>query len=428
MQVVVHGSTLSAATAATALSMVGHRVHWWPHPDTPFERLEESEWLNSEPGLKAQLDQARAQGSLTICDKQSGLPRANIYWLALDPDKHDYARDWVQTVLAKEKGEFVIVNNSTFPIGYTETLSNLFTRPGQACVALPDMLEEGRAMAMFTRPTRILLGSDDEFAIKQIRELLRAFNRREDSFQLMPCKAAEFTKLAIIGMLATRISYMNELASLADTMNVDVEVVRRGMGADPRIGHQYLYPGCGFGGPNFAQHLTRLSEIQAEKGRDSQLMQQVLDINEHKKETLFRKLWQHYEGQLAGKTVAIWGASFKPHTASIDNAPSIALMQALFAQGVKVQVHDPMALPRLKEFFGDHPLLTLANSAYEACDGAEALLLVTEWKGYWNPEWQRLSTLLKTPLILDGRNIYDPAYVADKGFIYRGIGRRADPR
>ena len=201
----------------------------------------------------------------------------------------------------------------------------------------------------------------------------------------------------------------------------------RAWGADPRIGHQYLYPGCGFGGPTFAHQLTRLADIQSNTGRDTRLLQNVLDINEQKKETLFRKLWQHFEGTLAGRTVALWGVAFKPNTSSIENSPAVSLLKALFAQGVHVQVHDPVAMPRIREYFGEHPLLTLADGKYDACRDADALLLVTEWKGYWNPEWQRLSTLLKTPLILDGRNIYDPQYVADKGFIYRGIGRRADP-
>lgn len=174
---------------------------------------------------------------------------------------------------------------------------------------------------------------------------MRAFNRRHEVFKRMPRRAAELTKLAINGMLATRISYMNEMAGLADTLGVDVEYVRQGMGADPRIGYEYLYPGCGFGGPNFSRDLVGLADVQSASGRHSELLDQVLEINEHKKETLFRKLWTHFQGRLEGRRVAIWGAAFKPGTARIDHAPVLTLLRALWAQGVHVHLHDPAALP-----------------------------------------------------------------------------------
>ena len=221
---------------------------------------------------------------------------------------------------------------------------------------------------------------------------------------------------------------MNEVAGLADALGVDVEHVRQGMGADTRIGYEYLYPGCGFGGFNFSRDLMRLADVQYATGRESHLLEQVLDINEHKKETLFRKLWGHFHGQLEGRTVAIWGAAFKPGTTRIDHAPVLTLLRALWAQGVHVRLHDPAALPTLKKRLGEHPLLTLCtDDPYDACEGADALMLVTEWKCYWNPDWRRLSESLGAKLILDGRNIYDPVYVAARGLVYRGIGRRANP-
>jgi UDPglucose 6-dehydrogenase len=244
----------------------------------------------------------------------------------------------------------------------------------------------------------------------------------------MPRRAAELTKLAINGMLATRISYMNEIAGLADTLGVDVEHVREGMGADTRIGYEYLYPGCGFGGPSFSRDLMRLADVQSASGRHSALLDQVLDINEHKKETLFRKLWAHYHGRLEGKVVAIWGAAFKPGTARIDHAPVLTLLRALWAQGVRVRLHDPAAIEALRERLGEHPLLELFDGdPDEALEGADALMLVTEWKAYWNPDWPRLASRLAGKLLLDGRNIYDPTHVAGMGLQYRGIGRRADP-
>ncbi|HET8790435.1 MAG TPA: nucleotide sugar dehydrogenase [Modicisalibacter sp.] len=428
MRIIVHGSELAAVTAAAALSSVGHQVDWWPHEDAPWEQLAQADWLAREPGVPDQLEASRQGGSLRLIGSLESLGEVDIAWLALAPDQREAAERFVDGVAQRQDSPLVVVNNSTFPVGQTESLEGLLRHASQVAVVLPDMLEEGRAWQVFTRPTRWLLGCEDDWAADQVRELLRAFNRRAEVFQRMPRRAAELTKLAINGMLATRISYMNEVAGLADSLGVDVEHVRQGMGADTRIGYEYLYPGCGFGGSNFSRDLMRLADVQYATGRESHLLEQVLDINEHKKETLFRKLWGHFHGQLEGRTVAIWGAAFKPGTTRIDHAPVLTLLRALWAQGVHVRLHDPAALPTLKKQIGEHPLLTLcADDPYAACEGADALMLVTEWKCYWNPDWRRLSDQLGAKLILDGRNIYDPVYVAARGLVYRGIGRRANP-
>ncbi|SDJ28879.1 UDP binding domain-containing protein [Billgrantia gudaonensis] len=427
MRVEIHGSELAAVTAAAALAWVGHRVHWVPHAGMPWASLVRADWLVREPQLLARLEEGRQQGALTIAgddDRDAGT--IDVLWLALSPEQRGDADTLVVAALGERTRPLLLVNNSTFPVGETERLGRLGA-PVHA-VALVDTLEEGRAWESFTRPGRWLLGRDDDWPEAQVRELLRAFNRRRDAFQCMPRRAAELTKLATIGMLATRISYMNEIAGLADTLGVDVEYVRQGMGADSRIGYEYLYPGCGFGGPNFSRDLMRLADVQEASGRHSALLEQVLDINEQKKETLFRKLWTHFHGRLEGRTVAIWGAAFKPGSARIDHAPVLTLLEALWAQGVSVRVHDPVATPSLHAAVGNHPrLVLLDDDPYLACEGADALMLVTEWKHYWNPDWERLSSLLNERLLLDGRNIYDPRHVADHGLIYRGIGRRADP-
>ncbi|GHC26890.1 nucleotide sugar dehydrogenase [Aidingimonas halophila] len=429
MRVLVHGSELSSATAAAALASVGHQVSWYPYPESPWSTLRDSGWLQREPGLVEQIESSARTRSLNIVESLSEEPTDyDILWIALAPDQRAAAQTCVRHVANHQQSPLIVVNNSTFPVGDTENLEQALGHEGQVAVSLPDMIEEGRAWHIFTRPERWLLGCEDAKAENQIRELLRAFNRRADVFQCMSRRAAELTKLAVNGMLATRISYMNEVAGLADSLGVDVEQVRQGMGADSRIGYEYLYPGCGFGGPNFSRDLMRLADVQSASGRDSVLLERVLDINEHKKETLFRKLWAHFHGQLKGRTVAIWGAAFKPGTARIDHAPVLTLLKALWAQDVHVRVHDPAALPALLEQVGEHPLLTGFNGdPLEACKGADALLLVTEWKQYWNPDWRQLRDALKECLVLDGRNIYDPTYVAARGLTYRGIGRRADP-
>lgn len=428
MKVVIHGSELSAATAAAALSWVGHDVCWQPL-DRRWSELKDSDWLIREPSVLQRLTEAMEAGHLTL-ERNSEVdgPDIDVLWLALSPTQRDNASRLVEENASRLADGAIIVNNATFPVGDTERLESVLEGQNVTSVALPDTLEEGRAWETFTRARSWLLGCDDDHAERQVRELMRAFNRRHEVFKRMPRRAAELTKLAINGMLATRISYMNEMAGLADTLGVDVEYVRQGMGADQRIGYEYLYPGCGFGGPNFSRDLVGLVDVQSASGRHSELLDQVLEINEHKKETLFRKLWAHYQGRLEGRTVAIWGAAFKPGTARIDHAPVLTLLRALWAQGVHVRLHDPAALPAVRAVVGDHPLLSLhQDDPLDACHGADALMLVTEWKAYWNPDWMALKRQLKGALVLDGRNIYDPQYVAAQGFHYRGIGRRADP-
>ncbi|MAY69874.1 nucleotide sugar dehydrogenase [Halomonas litopenaei] len=428
MKVVIHGSELSAATAAAALSWVGHDVCWQPL-DRHWSELKESDWLIREPSVLQHLTEAMEAGHLSLeRDSEDDGADIDVLWLALSPTQRDDASRLVAENASRLADGAIIVNNATFPVGDTERLESLLEGQNVTSVALPDTLEEGRAWETFTRARSWLLGCDDDHAERQVRELMRAFNRRHEVFKRMPRRAAELTKLAINGMLATRISYMNEMAGLADTLGVDVEYVRQGMGADQRIGYEYLYPGCGFGGPNFSRDLVGLVDVQSASGRHSELLDQVLEINEHKKETLFRKLWAHYQGRLEGRTVAIWGAAFKPGTARIDHAPVLTLLRALWAQGVHVRLHDPAALPAVRAVVGDHPLLSLhQDDPLHACRDADALMLVTEWKAYWNPDWMALKRQLKGDLVLDGRNIYDPQYVAAQGFHYRGIGRRADP-
>jgi len=428
MRVLLYGSELSAATAAAALAWVGHQVQWLPHADAPWSSLSQVDWLRSEPHLVTHLEQGLAEGTLQLIEHPKDATVPEVVWLGLSPGQRAEARALLEDPLLADQQGIVLINNSTFPVGETERLHALMGAQ-HTSVALPDTLEEGRAWDSFTRPTRRLLGCDDAVGEQVTRELLRAFNRRSEVFQCMPRRAAELTKLAINGMLATRISYMNEIAGLADTLGVDVEHVRKGMGADSRIGFEYLYPGCGFGGPNFSRDLIRLADVQLQSGRYSALLEQVMDINEQKKETLFRKLWAHFSGEIEGKTVAIWGAAFKPGTARIDHAPVLTLLEALWAQGVKVQLHDPAAVPALHALVGERDdLRTFTHDHYQACEGADALMLVTEWKTYWNPDWHRLGSLLNAKLVLDGRNIYDPEFVASCGLMYRGIGRRADPK
>ena len=286
----------------------------------------------------------------------------------------------------------------------------------------PAFIQSGRALESVTRPERILLGTVDDQAMQMMRRLLTPFNRSRDTLLVMPPKEAELSKLAINGMLATRVSYMNELARLAADKGIDIEQVRQGMGTDSRIGFQYLYPGCGFGGEAFLETLGQLN-IELDDSSEPGLLSNVFAINERQKDLLFQKFWRYFEAEIQHRRVAVWGCAFKPNTSGVEGSPALTLIRALLAHGVKVQVYDPIALPNLRRQLGELPGLVCVNSAEQAVEQADALMVVTEWKEFWNLDMAAIKTRMRTPLLLDGRNIHDPLRMAEQGWVYSGIGR-----
>ncbi len=430
MHLDVYGDTLTALVTAAALSSTGHVVTLRVPEGSVADELDAGRMPFQEPGLELVLDeQQRAGRLLTGPAAEAPGDRTEGVFLALSPSAQTLAESVIDRLAGRVEHSWLVINQSNFPVGTTEALQTRLrdgADPGvnRAVVCMPEMLQEGAALQSFTRPGHILIGCDSDWAEVQIREVLRPFNRLRDSFRIMLPREAEFTKLAINGMLATRLGFMNDMASLADALGVDIEQVRKGMGADPRIGEAYLYPGCGFGGLNFSRNVMSLANTLEASGVGSELLEQVLLINERQKEVLFRKLWQHYRTDLKGKSVALWGASFKPGTGRIDNAPSLKLLEALWAQGVVVRVHDPKALSSLKERYGERADMVLCDDPYEAAQGCDALMLVTEWKDYWSPDFSRLRGVMRQPVLLDGRNILDPTFVRGSGFTYYGIGRQ----
>ncbi|MCC1496267.1 UDP-glucose/GDP-mannose dehydrogenase family protein [Alcanivorax sp. 1008] len=430
MHLDVYGDTLTALVTAAALSSTGHQVTLRVPAGQVADDLNAYRMPYQEPGLELMLDQQQKAGRLCTGSAED-MPEDCVegVFLALSPAAQSFAESLIDQLAARRGHSWLVVNQSNFPVGTTESLQ-LRLRDGvdpgvdRAVICMPEMLQEGAALQSFMRPSSILVGCDSDWAEIHIREMLRPFNRLRDVMRLLRPREAEFTKLAINGMLATRLGFMNDMASLADALHVDIEQVRMGMGADPRIGEAYLYPGCGFGGMNFSRNVMSLADTLESSGVGSELLEQVLLINERQKEVLFRKLWQHYHTELNGKTVTLWGAAFKPGTGRIDNAPALKLMEALWAQGVTVRVHDPKALPTLLAHYGERADLVLCDDPYEAARGADALMLVTEWKDYWSPDYRRLRTLMAQPLLLDGRNILDPDFVRSSGFVYYGIGRQ----
>lgn len=430
MHLDVYGDTLTALVTAAALSSTGHVVTLRVPAGSVADELDAGRMPFQEPGLEMALDeQQRAGRLLTGSAGETPDDRTEGVFLALSPSAQAFAESVIDRLAARAGHGWLVINQANFPVGTTEALQARLRAgadPGvhRAVICMPEMLQEGAALQSFTRPGHILIGCDDDWAELQIREVLRPFTRLRDSFRIMRPREAEFTKLAINGMLATRLGFMNDMASLADALGVDIEQVRKGMGADPRIGEAYLYPGCGFGGLNFSRNVMSLANTLEASGVGSELLEQVLLINERQKEVLFRKLWQHYRTDLKGKTVALWGASFKPGTGRIDNAPSLKLLEALWAQSVTVRVHDPKALPALRQRYGERDDMVLCDDPYDAAKGCDALMLVTEWKDYWSPDYSRLRSVMREPVLLDGRNILDPAFVRSSGFTYYGIGRQ----
>ncbi|MFN3712862.1 MAG: UDP-glucose dehydrogenase family protein [Alcanivoracaceae bacterium] len=430
MHLDVYGDTLTALVTAAALASTGHVVTLRVPPGAAADELDAERLPFQEPGLDALMDEQQHAGRLQRGDfKATSDDQVDAVFLALSPSAQSAAEQIVDRLAARAEQSWLVVNQSNFPVGTSEQLQIRLQRGAavtvnRAVICMPEMLQEGAALQSFMRPSHLLVGCDSDWAEQLIREILRPFSRLRENFRIMLPREAEFTKLAINGMLATRLGFMNDMASLADALGIDIEHVRKGMGADPRIGEAYLYPGCGFGGMNFSRNVMSLASTLEASGVGSELLEQVLLINERQKEVLFRKLWQHYRTDLRSRSVAMWGAAFKPGTGRIDNAPSLRLLEALWAQGVTVRVHDPRALPSLHARFGERDDLVLVDDPYEAARGADAVMLVTEWKDYWSPDFPRLHSLMKFPVVLDGRNILDPGFVRASGFIYYGIGRQ----
>jgi UDPglucose 6-dehydrogenase len=290
-------------------------------------------------------------------------------------------------------------------------------------VSNPEFLKEGAAIEDFMRPDRVVVGADNPRVTELMRALYEPFTRSREKVIVMDVKSAELTKYAANAMLATKISFMNELANLAERFGADIEKVRVGIGSDARIGYHFIYPGLGYGGSCFPKDVQALGRSARGVGYDAKLLDAVESVNNAQKRVLFDKISKHYGGNLAGKTFAVWGLAFKPGTDDMREAPSRVLLEALWKAGAKVRAFDPAAAKEARRIWGDRPDLTLTTRAREALEGVDALVIVTEWKEFRSPDFDHLKKVLKTPVIFDGRNLYDPVSMRKLGFKYYAIGR-----
>ena len=417
MKVAVFGQTLFSGVFAALLAECGHQVFWC----MLLKKPDSVQVYMQDEAVKNLLN--KQQGSfLTYCNFHDLPLDIDTYFFSFNPAEEKQCIEILQNI--KQRPIIhpkLMINASTLGLHGTEKFVKILHE--DEWVYLPDMIQEGNALQSFAQAKQLIVGAASDVAQIKIKELLRPLFPRQQQYLFMPILDAEFTKLSISGMLATRISYINDLAMVAEKLGIDIESVRQGMAADNRIGGSYLYPGAGFGGENFSHDIQTLTHTVSGVGANSQLLAQVWDINEQQKEVLFRKLWNYYHGDLKGKTVAIWGAAFKEKTSSTKQSPIHAMLAALWAQGVKVKLHDPQALDEIKKIYGERPDLMYCTEQYEAVQDVHALCLLTAWKQYWSPDYTGLLKTMQHPLILDGRNIYDPAYVKSQGFAYMGVGR-----
>ncbi|CAA3767753.1 nucleotide sugar dehydrogenase [Acinetobacter baumannii] len=419
MKIAVFGTTLHAGVMAALLAEYGNQIYWCTCVSCE-ENISVLSYQDQE--VNHYLNKQRKAGFLKESPFSEIPLDIEVYLFCFSPTQIELALKTVEKLSERPIiHPKLMINGSTFGLHGTEKLKQHL--PKDEWVYFPDVIQEGNAINSVLDVKHVIVGVESRDASEIMQELLRPFFQFSYQYLFMPILDAEFTKLSISGMLAARISYMNDLAMVAEKLGIDIANVKHGIAADTRIGAAYLSPGVGFGGENFSHDILTLSSTVLETGTKSRLLEQVWAINEQQKEILFRKLWNYYHCDLSGKTVAIWGASFKENTSNIHNSPIHILLAALWAQGVKVRLHDPQALDEIASIYGSREDLILCSDQYEAAQNAHALCLVTAWKQYWSPDFKRLQQLMKHPLILDGRNIYDPAYVKARGFAYEGVGR-----
>jgi UDPglucose 6-dehydrogenase len=439
MKVTVFGSGYVGLVTGACLAEVGNEVVSVDIDSGKIDRLNQGEVPIFEPGLDDIIRRNMAANRLRFTtDITLGVEHGLFQFIAVGtPPDEDGSADlqYVQAV-ARSIGRYmrdyrVVVNKSTVPVGTADTVRDaiaavLAERQSALefdVVSNPEFLKEGAAIEDFMKPDRIVIGTDNPRTTELLRALYAPFNRNHDRLVCMDIRSAELTKYAANAMLATKISFMNELANLAERLGADIEKVRLGIGSDPRIGYHFIYPGCGYGGSCFPKDVTALERIARDVGYEAQLLQAVEGVNDRQKQRLHQKLAAYFGGTLKGRTFAVWGLAFKPNTDDMREASSRALMEALWADGASVRAFDPVAMDETARIYGERPDLVLCESPDAALTGADALVIVTEWNVFRSPDFDHIKATLKHPAIFDGRNLYDPARLKALDIDYFAIGR-----
>jgi UDPglucose 6-dehydrogenase len=440
MKITVIGTGYVGLVTGTCLAEVGNEVLCVDVDKRKIGILNAGGIPIYEPGLDDMVRRNVAAGRLVFTnDIEASVNFGEIQFIAVGtPPDEDGSADLQYVVAAarnigRHMNSFkLVVDKSTVPVGTADRVKAAIQEELQArglglefCVASnPEFLKEGAALDDFMKPDRIVIGTDSEKATQLLRSLYAPFQRNHERLVVMDVRSAELTKYAANAMLATRISFMNELAILAEKLGADIEQVRQGMGSDPRIGYHFLYAGCGYGGSCFPKDVQALQRTASESGAPLRVLNAVEEANEAQKMVLVTKLRARFGSELKGKHFALWGLAFKPNTDDMREAPSRVMIEALWAMGATVAAYDPAAMEETHRIYGQRADLTLTDSPMAAVTGADALLIVTEWKAFRSPNFDTLKSLLKNPVIFDGRNLYDPAAMRAQGFEYFPIGRR----
>lgn len=442
MKITIFGSGYVGLVTAACLAEVGNDVLCMDVDQEKIAKLQAGQIPIYEPGLEEVVKENYAAGHLRFtADVEEAVSHGLFQFIAVGtPPDEDGSADLryvlaVARSIAEHMQEYkIVVDKSTVPVGTAdkviEAMKAILTQRSVDLefdvVSNPEFLKEGSALTDFMKPDRIVIGTDNPRTTELLKALYAPFNRSHDRIIAMDVRSAELTKYAANAMLATKISFINELANLAEFLGADIESVRQGIGSDSRIGYQFIYPGCGYGGSCFPKDVKALQNTAKGVGYQAELLAAVDNINQRQKQVLLHKIKQHYQGELAGKTFALWGLAFKPKTDDMREAPSRVLLEGLLAAGAIVQAFDPEAMGEAKRIYGaTHPALRFCESAQQALDNADALCIVTEWKHFWSPDFQLLKTKLKDAVIFDGRNLYDPARLSKIGLKYYSIGRSA---
>ena len=439
MRLTIFGSGYVGLVTGACMAEMGNHVVCYDIDEDKIARLNKGEIPIYEPGLEAYIERNVEAGRLEFTtDAKKAVDHGLFQFISVGtPPDEDGSAD-LQHVLAVARaiGEHmddyrIIVDKSTVPVGTADKVKAAILgeleKRGKPLefdvVSNPEFLKEGDAIGDFMKPDRIVVGTDNPRTTELLKSLYEPFNRNHDRVISMDIRSAELTKYAANAMLATKISFMNELANLAERFGADIEHVRHGIGSDPRIGYQFIYPGAGYGGSCFPKDVQALAKSAADAGYDAALLNAVEDVNLRQKRRIFEKIHAHYDGKLNGKTIALWGLSFKPRTDDMRAAPSRVIMEALWEAGAKVRAYDPEAMQEAARIYPDQDGLELCETAYGALDGADALVIITEWQEFRSPDFEQVKQALTDPVIFDGRNLFDPGLLQTMGIRYYAIGR-----
>ncbi|NVN56396.1 UDP-glucose/GDP-mannose dehydrogenase family protein [bacterium Scap17] len=439
MKITIFGSGYVGLVTGTCLADVGHDVVCMDVDAAKIEGLKQGEIPIYEPGLEGMLLRNVEAGRLSFTtDAREAVEHGVLQFIAVGtPPDEDGSADLkyvlsVATTIGEHMNDYkVIIDKSTVPVGTADRVKarvkDVLKDRGASVdfdvCSNPEFLKEGAALDDFTRGARIVVGTDSEAVRERMRECYAPYNRNHEKLMFMDVRAAELTKYAANAMLATKISFMNEISNLAERLGADIEEVRRGIGSDPRIGYHFIYPGCGYGGSCFPKDVQALARTASQVGYDAELLTAVESVNKRQKVTLFDKLSRAFDGDLKGKTIAVWGLAFKPNTDDMRDAPSRTLMEALWAAGATVQAYDPEAMKECRRIYGERDELVLVADRQQAVKGADALVVCTEWKEFRTLDGEWLKAQLGFPVVVDGRNLFEPASMKAAGLMYYAVGR-----